>query len=229
MFRIRSLTASRHTFKARARSDARRTIFSPPPLSSFFQSQPEEPQTYHERKIFPYRRSQLYNVVCDVKSYPRFLPYCTNTRILSRSQVATAGADAVTKMDVEMTVRFMAFEATYTSDVTCTPNLSVEAVASSSSPIFDSLSTVWRFQPASPQSPHPSNASPLSNPLQPGSNPAAEVAADNGPTLVTLDLSFMFAHAAYAGASQMFFGQVSKMMVSAFEQRCLELYGPGNK
>lgn len=153
-------------------------------------------------------------------------------------------------MDVEMTVRFMAFEATYTSNVTCIPNLSVEvsstfhlrplprllcrkAIASSSSPIFKTLSTVWRFQPASPQSPHPSNATDLSTPLQGTQQPdgplTGKATSDHGPTLVTLDLSFMFAHAAYAGASQMFFGQVSKMMVSAFEQRCLELYGPGNK
>ena len=46
---------------------------------------------------------------------------------------------------------------------------------------------------------------------------------------MTLDLSFLFANAAFSGASQMFFGQVSKMMVSAFEERCLELYGPGGK
>jgi coenzyme Q-binding protein COQ10 len=52
---------------------------------------------------------------------------------------------------------------------------------------------------------------------------------DHGPTLVTLDLSFLFANPAFAGASQLVFGQVSKMMVSAFEQRCLELYGPGTK
>lgn len=197
-----------------------------------------------------YRPSQLYHVVSDVKSYPRFLPYCTNTRILSQSQSTASGSNSVVRMDVEMTVRFMAFEATYTSSVTCTPSLSVEvsfascfrthtclrcrkAVASSSSPIFKTLSTIWRFQPASPQSPHSSNFTALSTPLHgaghPGNLLTEEATSDRGPTLVTLDLSFLFAHAAYAGASQMFFAQVSKMMVSAFEQRCLELYGPGDK
>ncbi|EKM59754.1 uncharacterized protein PHACADRAFT_250459 [Phanerochaete carnosa HHB-10118-sp] len=136
-------------------------------------------------------------------------------------------------MDVEMTVRFMAFEATYTSNVICTPNLSVEAVASSSSPIFKTLSIVWRFQSASPQSPRSNELTALSTPLQgaryPDSLLVEGAASDCGPTLVTLDLSFLFAHAAYAGASQMFFTQISKIMVSAFEQRCLKLYGPGDK
>lgn len=69
----------------------------------------------------------MYKVVSDVASYPRFVPYCTSTRILSRSTVPTSGNSAVQKMQAEMTVRFMAFEVSYTSDVTCTPNLSVEA------------------------------------------------------------------------------------------------------
>jgi len=52
---------------------------------------------------------------------------------------------------------------------------------------------------------------------------------DSGPTLVTLDLAFAFANPVHAAISAAFFGQVSKMMVNAFEERCLEVYGPGRK
>ena len=50
----------------------------------------------------------------------------------------------------------------------------------------------------------------------------------SGPTLVTLDLTFAFANPVHAAVSASVFGQVSKMMVKAFEERCLEIYGPGN-
>lgn len=266
MFLTRPLTAARVLKNAGPQQARHRTFFTPPSLPSFLSSPSDEPQTYHERKLFPYviavhmtaqpshilpspryRPSQLYNVVSDVASYPKFIPYCTNTRILHRSQ---GPPGSVVKMDAEMTARFMAFEASYTSHVTCkpyefvqvchvwlarilNPHQCIQAVASSSSPIFKSLTTTWRFQPASPGSPHASNATALSNPVQPIGTPTSSsdgsLPPDQGPTLVSLDLSFQFAHAAYAGASQLFFGQVSNMMISAFEKRCLELYGPGSR
>jgi coenzyme Q-binding protein COQ10 len=49
-----------------------------------------------------------------------------------------------------------------------------------------------------------------------------------GPTLVTLDLAFAFSNPVHATISAVFFGQVSKLMVKAFEERCMEVYGPGN-
>ena len=42
-----------------------------------------------------------------------------------------------------------------------------------------------------------------------------------GPTLLTLDLSYAFANPLHAAVSSTFFGQVSKLMVEAFEKRCL--------
>ena len=50
-----------------------------------------------------------------------------------------------------------------------------------------------------------------------------------GPTLLTLDLSYAFANPLHAAVSSTFFGQVSKLMVEAFEKRCLAVYGPGRK
>ncbi|GBE79846.1 dehydrase and lipid transport-domain-containing protein [Sparassis latifolia] len=212
-----------------------RSIFTLPDLSSFSPfSDPrgsnEEPQRYNERKILPYTPSQLYDVVSDVNSYPHFLPFCTSTRILSRSPAAPSTLSASShsqSMEVELTVGFLSFKETYNSRVTCRPNESVEVVASTSTPLFNALNTMWRFQPASPQSPHLSGRRPLST-LLPSSPQTAEV-AENGPTLVTLDLAFSFASPVHAAVSAAFFGQVSKMMVQAFERRCMELYGPGEK
>jgi coenzyme Q-binding protein COQ10 len=100
------------------------------------QSGPEENQTYHERKIFPYvnvhtstviflpkymgryRRSEVYEVIADVESYPNFVPYCTGSRTLE----SEARRDGITVMQAELTVGFLAFKESYTSTVTSKPH-----------------------------------------------------------------------------------------------------------
>ncbi|TFY74882.1 hypothetical protein EWM64_g9130 [Hericium alpestre] len=192
------------------------------------------PQTYHERKILPYSRSELYDVVADVASYPAFLPFCTGARILTRSEhplpvgslADTAGAPPrkEVRMDAELVVAFLSFKESYVSKVTCRPDESVEADASSSTPLFKTLKTLWRLQPASPRSPHPTARDPLLNPTPASLDGPADSA---GPTLLTLDLSYAFANPLYAAVSSAFFSQISRQMVEAFEQRCIDLYGPG--
>lgn len=195
-----------------------------------------------------YTQKELYDLVADATSYPRFLPFCTNARILGKHQ-GRPDLPGRTTMDVELTVGFMSFQESYVSEVTCRPYESVEvcsvprhgvlrmlisrlqAVAASATPLFKSLNTVWRFQPASAQSPHSTARFPSEARQQDISNAAAAVAPPQGgdarPTLVTLDLSFAFANPVHAAVSATFFSKVSKMMVQAFEERCLEIYGPG--
>lgn len=194
-----------------------RSLFSLPDLFSVspFGGQLDT-QKYHERKILPYSQKQLYDVVSDVASYPHFVPFCTESRIL-KSMTPESGSSGKLSMDAELTVGFLSFEESYVSKVTCVPSESVEATASSATPLFKALTTIWRFQPASPQSSHPS-ATPLHLPGE-----------QFGPTLVTLDLVYAFASPIHAGVSATFFGQVSRLMVKAFEERCLSLYGPGRR
>ncbi|KAL0949924.1 hypothetical protein HGRIS_009952 [Hohenbuehelia grisea] len=130
-------------------------------------------------------------------------------------------------MDAELTVGFLAFKESYVSNVTCIPFESVEAVASSSTPLFETLSTTWRFQPASRNSPHPTSGIVLKDRMSPSlTDPRSP---EEGPTLVTLDLAYAFANPLYASVSATFFGQVSKQMVQAFEERCLAVYGKGEQ
>ena len=99
-----------------------------------------------------------------------------------------------------------------------------QAVASSSTPLFKTLETTWRFQPAPA---HPNNATSVQS-RSPGVG-ANIVSDDIGPTLLSLDLSFAFASPIHAAVSNTFFGKVSTMMVKAFEERCLKVYGPGRE
>ncbi|KZT05605.1 uncharacterized protein LAESUDRAFT_681133 [Laetiporus sulphureus 93-53] len=216
------------------RLPTQRSFFTLPDLSSLSpfpgsNGDGHDRQTYHERKILPYKPSELYNVVADVDSYPHFLPFCTAARVLERKP-ATDNAPGT--MRASMTVGFLSFQESYVSDVTYRPNELLEIAASESTPLFKTLNTIWRFQPASPNSPHPSSKPPLSvtspTPDLPA-QPESPDDRDSGPTLVTLDLSFSFANPVHAAVSAAFFGQVSKVMVKAFEERCLDTYGPGRR
>lgn len=121
----------------------RRSFFTLPDLSSLSPFSGHEPQTYHERKILPYacyvllfvilcwpgpssyQSRQLYNIVADVESYPRFIPFCTGTRIIDTKRRGDSPASRIC-MDAEMTVGFLSLKESYISKVTCTPYLSVE-------------------------------------------------------------------------------------------------------
>ncbi len=75
-----------------------------------------------------YTQKQLYELVADASSYPRFLPFCTSARVLRKQQAPSPPSDAHGRlhMDVELTVGFMSFTETYVSKVTCRPYESVE-------------------------------------------------------------------------------------------------------
>jgi len=183
-----------------------------------------DPQTYQERKVLPYTCRQLYAVVSDVASYASFVPFCAHSRILvPLTPAPTPDSPNAQQMKAELTVAFLAFTERYTSRVTCVPYKSVQAVASSATPLFKTLETTWGFQPASHRSPRLRNSTcSLSRTTKVITAPD-----DVGPTLVSLDLSFAFANPLHAAVSGAFFGKVSTLMVKAFEDRCMKVYGAG--
>ncbi|KAF8913863.1 dehydrase and lipid transport-domain-containing protein [Gymnopilus junonius] len=189
---------------AATRGCLRRSLFSFPsfPVPPFGIG--SKAQNYYEEKIFPYTDKELYAVVADVASYPQFIPFCTGSRI-DKSALGRAMQEK-TAVDAELTVGFLNFKESYVSTVTCIPFKSVQAQASSSTPLFKTLSTTWNFQ---------------------DTIPTAWTArrALNDSTLVSFDLAYEFANPIHAGISAAFFGQVSKLMIKAFEERCLAIYG----
>jgi len=74
--------------------------------------------------MLSYNRNQLYDIVADVGSYPRFVPFCTGSRIFNTSTQQQTGLPFI--MEAELTVRFLTFKESYVSQVTCTPFQSVE-------------------------------------------------------------------------------------------------------
>ncbi|KAH9055309.1 dehydrase and lipid transport-domain-containing protein [Lactarius vividus] len=232
-----ALTAARGIWRAPSHHAQRRHLFKLPDLTSFpspfADSAGVKPQTYHEHKVLPYTRRQLYAVVADVGSYASFLPFCTRSRVLgpptpldhNTTHTSPDAKSGAMQMEAELTVAFLAFTEHYTSRVTCVPYESVRAVAVSSTPLFKMLETTWRFQPAASTSRARTDldGAALTSPLR----PARAGANDTGSTLLSLDLAFEFANPLHAAVSGAFFGKVSALMVKAFEERCVKVYGPG--
>ena len=114
---------------------------------------------------------------------------------------------------------------------------SQQARAATATPLFKTLITTWRFQAASSTSPHPSTS-----PIQTLAHHVSRLSLDDGihanksgnlsqtaPTLLTFDIVFAFSNPLHASVSSAFFGRVSRMMVRAFEERCIDVYGLGTR
>jgi coenzyme Q-binding protein COQ10 len=84
---------------------------------------------YVDMRERSYKRSQLYQLVADVPSYPSFVPFCTRSRIIKRHEqgiYSSADPPGTRVMDAELSVGFLSFDESYVSRVTCKPFQSVE-------------------------------------------------------------------------------------------------------
>ena len=70
--------------------------------------------SHHERRELPYEPAQLFELVLDIESYERFLPWCGGARILKRDKEAR-------RMEADLVITFKGFRETYTSAVTYEP------------------------------------------------------------------------------------------------------------
>lgn len=92
----------------------------------------------HESRILSYSHKQLFDLVMDVESYPKFLPFCIGSKILSRNEnIVTA----------ELTIQASLFKDSYTSLITpCfskdEAKIEVEAITGP----FKHLTNSWHFK-----------------------------------------------------------------------------------
>jgi coenzyme Q-binding protein COQ10 len=72
---------------------------------------------FSEKKIFPYRSDQVFNLIADVGKYPEFLPWCVGARLKNQTE---AGFDA------DVLIGFKLFRERFTSRVRLDPNRGVD-------------------------------------------------------------------------------------------------------
>jgi coenzyme Q-binding protein COQ10 len=92
--------------------------------------------THAERQVVPYSPEQLFDLVADVGSYPKFLPWCVGARVRSRTD---------TQLLADLTIGFGPFRESFTSRVTLDrPN---RVVVKYENGPFRYLNNQWNFSP----------------------------------------------------------------------------------
>ncbi|WP_212523143.1 type II toxin-antitoxin system RatA family toxin [Actibacterium sp. MT2.3-13A] len=74
--------------------------------------------THSETRRLPYTAAQMYELVADVASYPKFLPWTAAARIRSRAPIAGGGE----VMEADLVISFKVFRERFGSRVTLWPD-----------------------------------------------------------------------------------------------------------
>jgi coenzyme Q-binding protein COQ10 len=92
--------------------------------------------THAERRVVPYSPEQLFDLVADVGSYPKFLPWCVGARVRSRTE---------TQLLADLTIGFGPFRESFTSRVTL--DRPHRVVVKYENGPFRYLNNQWDFSP----------------------------------------------------------------------------------
>jgi coenzyme Q-binding protein COQ10 len=100
---------------------------------------------FRNRRHVAHAATEMFNLVCDVDSYPKFVPLCEGMRVRRRTPMG----DGVEVIVAEMQVGFKAICERYTSRVTCNARKLEIAVEYIDGP-FKTLDNRWYFQEEPP-------------------------------------------------------------------------------
>ncbi|WP_438959699.1 type II toxin-antitoxin system RatA family toxin [Nereida sp.] len=98
--------------------------------------------THTDTKTLPYTAQQMYDLVADVASYPKFLPWCAAARIRSRTE-QDQGASEV--MLADLVISFKVFRERFGSRVVLYPNDQKIETAYIDGP-FKYMESTWSFK-----------------------------------------------------------------------------------
>ncbi|KAJ6438681.1 cyclase/dehydrase family protein [Purpureocillium lavendulum] len=196
--------ASRGLFSSRATlaglsTPSRRPFFSFPGVGGAGSTT----QRLKADRTLPYPSKPLYELIADVDSYDRFVPYCSSSEV---TQWSAPDPDSGRRWPVlaDLHVGWGGFNEVFTSRLRCVPGVSVEAVsgdpadadAAAVSAVFKSLVTRWTLRQISGQP-----------------SPATEV---------HLTIQYQFVNPLYAAVSAAVSDKVAGLMIEAFEKRAHE-------
>ncbi len=96
--------------------------------------------THAETRTMPYTAKQMYDLIADVNSYPKFLPWCSAARIRKRTP------DGVNEiMDADLVISFKVFRERFGSRVSLMPQDNKIIVEYLDGP-FKYLKNNWSFK-----------------------------------------------------------------------------------
>ena len=98
--------------------------------------------SHRERRLMPFPADQLFNLVADVESYPKFLPWCSDAQVISRE-----ARGSVIVMQADMTISFKVHREKFRSEVTLDHEARVIGTRYVNGP-FKRMISEWRFEPA---------------------------------------------------------------------------------
>lgn len=99
--------------------------------------------THHEKRFMPYSADEMYNLVSDVASYPKFLPWNSAARIRSR----TPRDDGAEVMEADLVISFKVFRERFGSRVILWPAQKKIDTEYLDGP-FKYMKSTWSFQDA---------------------------------------------------------------------------------
>ncbi|KAI8808132.1 dehydrase and lipid transport-domain-containing protein [Cladochytrium replicatum] len=173
----------------------------------------------------------IFRVVADVDSYSQFVPHCISSTVfrwslssphqkisgsrISELDFSTLRLGDRVDMEAELEIGFQGLSERYTSTVTAIYPLSATAVDTS---IFKLLENDWKFR----ELPLPKNAklitsSMITQPMQPG----PPFKHDPSACAIDFAITFQFQSILHSQIASLFFNEVSRNMVSAFEARAM--------
>lgn len=154
---------------------------------------------HEETRSVPYTAQQMYDLVADVASYPKFLPWTAAARIRSRSPVTGEGGAAGELMEADLVISFKVFRERFGSRVTLWPDQSRIDTEYLDGP-FRYLRSGWSFRD------HP-----------PGQGKTGSE--------ISFFVDFEFRNAILQGIIGVVFNEAMQRVVRAFEDRARSLYG----
>ncbi|MCI2398345.1 type II toxin-antitoxin system RatA family toxin [Aliiroseovarius subalbicans] len=78
--------------------------------------------THGEKRVLPYSRAQVYDLVADVTRYPEFLPWTSAARVRSR----VPQPDGTELVEADLVISFKVFRERFGSRVVLTPQSRIE-------------------------------------------------------------------------------------------------------